>query len=69
MGPGPPGWQLGVGLTNPTSYKHGLLGNQKCGLGRFDEKDATFARDWKEQSRGRRIWRRSIMKAKARIGL
>ena len=33
---------------------------------RFDERDA---RDWKEQSSNRGIMRRSIMKAKARIGL
>jgi hypothetical protein len=48
MGPGPPGWELGVGLTTPPS-KNCLLGNQKCGL-------------------RAKVWRRSIMEAKARIG-
>ena len=33
---------------------------------RFDEKDATYARNWKEQSSDRGIWRRSIIEAKAR---
>ena len=35
----------------------------------FDEKDATYAKNWKEHSRDRGIWRRPIMEAKFRIEL
>ena len=64
-GPGPPGWWLGVRFTTPPHEEKCLLETRNMASESFDGKDATYARNWKEQSRDRGIWKRSIMEAKA----